>query len=84
MNGRRETRRLLGDYIFKQQDAQNGTIFPDRIAYGGWPINVHNVRGIFSGKEGPFHRDLHVPIYSIPYRIIHSVNIENLFLPAAT
>lgn len=78
MNAKRETRRLEGDYLFKQQDAQNGTVFPDRISYGGWPLDVHHERGIFSGAEGPFHCNPHVPIYTIPYRILYSVNIENL------
>ena len=68
MDARRETRRLVGDYLLKQQDAQQAVMFPDRISYGGWPLDVHNARGIFSGKEGPFHCDAHVPIYSIPFR----------------
>lgn len=78
MNAKRETRRLEGDYLFKQQDAQNGTVFPDRISYGGWPIDVHHAQGIFSGREGPFHCNPHVPIYTIPYRILYSVNVDNL------
>jgi len=78
MNAKRETRRLEGDYFFKQQDAQNGTVFPDRISYGGWSLDVHHERGIFSGVEGPFHCNPRVPIYTIPYRILYSVNVENL------
>jgi len=78
MNAKRETRRLEGDYLFKQQDAQSGTVFPDRISYGGWPLDVHHVRGIFSGAEGPFHCNPHVPIYTIPYRILYSANVDNL------
>ncbi|MCX7046781.1 MAG: FAD-dependent oxidoreductase [Candidatus Sumerlaeota bacterium] len=79
MNAKRETRRLVGDYIMKQQDAQAGTMFPDRISYGGWSLDVHNPKGIFSGKEGPYYCDPRVPIYSIPYRCIYSVNVGNLF-----
>ena len=52
MDARRETRRLVGDYILKQQDAEQGVMFPDRISYGGWSLDVHNPRGIHSGKEG--------------------------------
>ena len=78
MNAKRETRRLMGDYIFKQQDAQNGTVFPDRVAYGGWTVDVHHPKGIFSGKEGPYYCDLRVPLYSVPYRILYSANVENL------
>lgn len=78
MNAKRETRRLIGDYLFKQQDAQAGTMFPDRIAYGGWTIDVHHPKGIFSGKEGPYYCDARVPLYSIPFRILYSVNVDNL------
>ena len=79
VDARRETRRLIGDYILKQQDAEAGTMFPDRISYGGWSLDVHNPKGIHSGKEGPYYYDGHVPIYSIPYRTIYSANVPNLF-----
>jgi len=78
MNAKRETRRLVGDYILKQQDAQNGVMFLDRISYGGWGLDVHHARGIYSGKEGPFHCNSRVPVYSIPFRTIYSTNIVNL------
>ena len=78
MDARRETRRLVGDYILKQQDAEQGVMFPDRISYGGWSLDVHNPRGIHSGKEGPYDFDGRVPIYSIPYRTLYSTNIVNL------
>ena len=79
VDARRETRRLIGDTILKQQDCEAGTMFPDRISYGGWSLDVHNPRGILSGKEGPYYFDGFVPIYSIPYRTIYSVNVPNLF-----
>ncbi len=78
MDARRETRRLVGDYILKQQDAEAGTLFPDRVSYGGWSLDVHHPRGIFSGKEGPYYFDGRVPIYSIPFRTLYSTNIVNL------
>jgi len=78
MDARRETRRLIGDCILKQQDAERGLMFPDRISYGGWSLDVHNPKGIHSGKEGPYYYDGHVPIYSIPYRTLFSTNIVNL------
>ncbi len=78
IDARRETCRLVGDYIMKQQDAEAGTMFPDRIGYGGWSLDVHNPMGIHSGKEGPYYFDGRVPLYSIPFRCLYSVNIENL------
>jgi len=78
MLAKRETRRLMGDYILTQKDVQAGTLFPDRVAYGGWPIDVHHPQGIFSGPEGPFHCNVPVPIYTIPFRCLYSANIRNL------
>lgn len=79
-NGKREARRLVGDYLLNQNDVQAARMFPDRIAHGGWPLDVHHPKGIYSGKEGPFDCNPHVPIYSIPYRSLYSVNVENLLM----
>ena len=76
--GKRESRRLMGDYILTQNDVQNAFVFPDRISYGGWPLDVHHPQGIYSGREGPFHSNALVPIYSIPFRCLYSANIDNL------
>lgn len=78
--GRREGCRLVGDYLLKQQDTQAGRVFPDRIAYGGWPLDIHHPKGIYSGPEGPYNYDARVPIHTIPYRCLYSKNIENLFM----
>lgn len=79
MNAKRETRRLMGDYILRQQEVQGAVVFPDRISYGGWPLDVHHPMGIFSGKVGPFDCNPRVPLYTIPYRCLYSTNIANLF-----
>lgn len=81
-DAKRETRRLVGDYLLRQQDVQEGRVFPDAIAHGGWNIDVHNPRGIFSGKEGPFDYDPRIPLYSIPFRCLYSTNIVNLMFAA--
>lgn len=78
MIARRESRRLVGDYILKQQDVQNGVMFPDRISYGGWNLDVHHPQGIYSGLAGPFYCDPRVPLYSIPFRCLYSTNLVNL------
>lgn len=78
MDAKRESRRLLGDYVLTQKDVQNETVFPDRISYGGWPIDVHHPEGIFSGTPGPFDCNPHVKMYTIPYRCLYSRNIDNL------
>jgi len=77
-NAKRETRRLIGDYVLNQNDVQSARVFDDRISYGGWSLDVHHPRGIFSGKDGPFDFNPPVPLYTIPYRSLYSVNIDNL------
>lgn len=77
-DAKRETRRLVGDYLLTQSDVMEARMFPDRISYGGWNLDVHHPRGIYSGAEGPFDFDPRIPIYSIPYRCLYSVNIDNL------
>ena len=42
-DAKRETRRLVGDYILTQNDVQDAVVFPDRVAYGGWPIFEHTL-----------------------------------------
>lgn len=75
--GKRESRRFLGDYVLCQPDLEKGRIFPDAVAYGGWPIDTHPVEG-FRSSEKP-SRHIPVPLYSIPLRCLYSRNIENLF-----
>ena len=77
-NGRRESRRLIGDYVLTQEDCKNSRDFEDAISYSGWSIDVHHPDGIFSGKEGALYCIKHVPQIKIPYRCLYSKNIGNL------
>lgn len=78
-NGRRESRRLVGDYIMTQDDATSGRRFEDAIGYSGWAVDLHHPEGIYSGSKGPLYAALHVPLPTVPYRSLYSANIENLF-----
>ena len=80
-NARREGFRLVGDYVMTANDALKGTMFPDRISYGGWSLDTHDPLGMENPTGNGFWRSHPgVPIYSIPYRCIYSKNILNLFL----
>ena len=83
INGRRESRRLVGDYVLTANDLLSGRMFDDRVAYGGWGLDVHDVMGMqspVSNGWGKNARPRHVPIYSIPYRCLYSRNVQNLFM----
>ena len=83
INGRRESRRLVGDYILTANDLIEGRMFDDRVTYGGWGLDVHDVLGMqspVSNGWGKGAKPRNVPIYSIPYRCLYSRNIPNLFM----
>ena len=77
-NGRRESLRMIGDYVLTQDDCTSGRIFDDAVAYSGWPLDVHTPLGIYSAAEGPLHCAKFVKMPTVPYRCLYSVNIKNL------
>ena len=79
MNARREGFRLKGDYVLTANDALEGRMFPDRISYGGWPLDTHDPLGMENPNGNGYWRSHPgVPEYSIPYRVLYSHNIPNL------
>ncbi len=86
--GKRESRRLIGDYVLTENDLKNRTLFFDRVAYGGWFIDIHVPGGILARDlpPEPTHGDydywekVAVFPYSIPLRSLYSTNIKNLFM----
>ncbi|MBR2884317.1 MAG: FAD-dependent oxidoreductase [Clostridia bacterium] len=76
--GKRESRRLCGEYIVSQRDICQNTVFEDEIAYGGWPLDDHFPGGFY--HKGIPNTDIPTAApYSIPYRALYSENVENLF-----
>lgn len=43
--GVRETRRILGDYTLTGHDILAARPFPDAVAHGAYPIDIHNPEG---------------------------------------
>lgn len=78
--GKRESRRFIGDHVLTQRDVQEAPLFADRVAYGGWPIDIHPPEGIDRPDERPnFAVGLDQP-FSIPLRSLYSRNITNMFM----
>lgn len=76
--GKRESRRMCGEYTITQKDISSGKVFDDEIAYGGWPLDDHFPGGFY--HKGAPNTNYETPApYSIPYRALYSKNIENLF-----
>ncbi|MGQ9729771.1 MAG: FAD-dependent oxidoreductase [Candidatus Zipacnadales bacterium] len=77
--GKRESRRLIGDYVLRQQDCVEARRFEDTVAYGGWPIDIHAYGGI-ENSAPPARFDHLEDIYTIPFRMLYSRNIDNLLM----
>ncbi len=76
--GKRESRRMVGEYLITQQDISSGKVFDDEIAYGGWPLDDHFPGGFY--HRGIPNTDIPTPApYSLPYRALYSKNVDNLF-----
>ncbi len=75
--GKRESRRLIGDYIMTEHDILAGRAFPDQVAYGGWSIDLHPHEGIYDPGRPSVHHFFDKP-YGIPFRSLYSKNVDNL------
>ncbi len=80
--GKRESRRIYGDYMLNQNDIDNSARFEDAIGYGGWSMDDHSIGGIRNTNPEDIGTIFHPvdDIYTIPYRCIYSRNIDNLFI----
>ncbi|MDD2437630.1 MAG: FAD-dependent oxidoreductase [Massilibacteroides sp.] len=83
--GKRESRRLLGDYILKEDDLKKYVVHEDGTAATTWTIDLHypdpKNTANFPGEEFKSIAK-HKPIYPypIPYRCLYSRNVDNLFM----
>jgi len=83
VGGKRESRRLLGDVILRQQDVVEGREFPDASVTTTWSIDLHYPIQSDQFPDEEFRsRAVHLRIkpYAIPYRCLYSRNVENLFV----
>ncbi len=87
--GKRESRRVMGDYVLRESDVKQSVAFEDSVAYGGWFIDVHTMGGILNREKPPeatFDGNLEetdrrqMYIYSIPYRCLYAKDVANLMM----
>ncbi|MDU0204197.1 FAD-dependent oxidoreductase [Paenibacillus sp. MAH-36] len=77
--GKREYRRFVGDYVLNQNDVIAQELFEDRVAFGGWSIDLHPPQGMYATAKGSKH--MHVDgSYHIPFRSLYSVNTTNMLM----
>ncbi len=83
--GKRESRRIIGEFVLREQDLKNNVIYPDGSASTSWYIDQHypdpenSLR--FPGQEylSCGHLDP-MGFYPIPYRCFYSKDIVNMFM----
>ncbi len=83
--GKRESRRLLGDYILKQDDIDKNVFHEDASFTTSWSIDLHTPDTVnskkFPGAEFKAQtRHIRIYPYSAPYRCLYSRNVDNLFM----
>ncbi len=81
--GKRESRRLVGDYIFTFNDARDTTTFEDAVVYEKREVDVHYQINLLNEEDPDFISEAmfyKTGTYDIPYRSLYSKNISNLFM----
>lgn len=81
--GKRESRRLEGDYIFTFNDVTEQRKFPDSVVMETREVDVHYQQNLKDGDKPDFLSEAifyKTPMYYIPYRSLYSKNIDNLFM----
>lgn len=81
--GKRESRRLVGDYIYTFQDEKTMREFPDAVVKEERDIDVHYQQKLKDPSKPDFLSEAlfyKVDHYYIPYRALYSRNITNLLM----
>lgn len=83
IGGKRESRRLMGDVVLKEQDILNQVEFEDASFTTTWGVDLHFPKKTASEEIEPYlsRADIQqIKPYAVPYRCLYSRNIENLFM----
>lgn len=82
IGGKRESRRLLGEVVLKQQDIVGAKPYPDASVTTTWTIDLHYPQKPACACDAFQSTAHHVKIkpYPIPYRCFYSRNVPNLMM----
>lgn len=83
--GKRESRRLLGDYILKQDDIDKNVFHEDASFTASWSLDLHyaDPKNSVNFKDNEFKtvtNHIFIHPYAVPYRCLYSRNVCNLFM----
>lgn len=82
IGGKRESRRLMGEFVLRQQDIVEGIDYPDASVTATWSIDLHYPKEPLCACDAFQSTASHVKIepYPIPYRCFYSRNVPNLMM----
>ena len=83
IGGKRESRRLMGDVVLREQDVLDQVAYEDATFTTTWGMDLHYPKSIPGFQGEPFLSYCEAPSvqpYAVPYRCLYSCNIENLFM----
>jgi hypothetical protein len=84
VSGKRESRRLVGDYIFNFNDVMKSTEFEDAVACESRHVDIHYQQNLVDTSKPDFLSEVMFYVRKreseIPYRSLYSKNITNLFM----
>ncbi|MDP4238172.1 MAG: FAD-dependent oxidoreductase [Bacteroidota bacterium] len=83
--GKRESKRLVGDYILTETDLTKANVYPDGTASTTWTIDLHtpdpeNSRLFLGAAFKSIAEHTAIYPYPIPFRCLYSVNVPNLMM----
>lgn len=83
--GKRESRRLLGDYVLKQDDVDKHVFHEDASFPINWHFDLHfpepsNSQYFPEREFKAVTKENPIVCYNVPYRCLYSRNVNNLFM----
>ncbi len=85
LGGKRESVRVLGDYVLTENDIEAKTEYDDGTACISWGIDIHLPETVNEREFGEafrsfaYHRSM-PKLCQVPYRCLYSKEIDNLFI----
>ena len=85
ISGKRESRRLMGDYVLKEDDLRKHVFHEDGTAATTWTIDLHypdakNSQNFPGNEFKSIAKHIDIYPYPIPYSCLYSRNVQNLFM----
>jgi len=83
VGGRRESRRIMGDHIYKMEDAVKNTYFEDTVVEEKRELDTHYQRKEKGDKADYLSKALFYKthgLYYLPFRSFYSKDISNLMM----